>query len=56
MVEKAHGQIQIREYYQTETIHFLTKKKEWKDLKIIELYRVKLSMKKKQFLIGLKPV
>ena len=34
-VEKAHGQIEIREYYQTETIRFLTKKKEWKGLKSI---------------------
>ena len=34
-IEKAHGQIEIREYYQTETIRFLTKKKEWKGLKSI---------------------
>lgn len=34
-VEKAHGQIEIREYYQTETIRFLTKKEEWKGLKSI---------------------
>ena len=34
-VEKAHGQIEIREYYQTEDIKWLTKKKEWKGLKSI---------------------
>ena len=35
-IEKAHGQLEIREYYQTERIGFLTKKKEWKGLKSIE--------------------
>ena len=34
-VEKAHGQIEIREYYQTEEIRWLTQKKEWKGLKSI---------------------
>ena len=31
--EKAHGQIEIREYYQTEEIKWLESKKEWKGLK-----------------------
>ena len=34
-MEKAHGQIEIREYYQTENIRWLEKKKEWKGLKSI---------------------
>ena len=34
-VEKAHGQIEIREYYEIEMIRFLTKKKEGKGLKSI---------------------
>lgn len=34
-VEKAHGQIEIREYYQTEEIGWLAQKKEWKGLKSI---------------------
>ena len=34
-VEKAHGQIESREYYQTENIHWLTQKKVWKGLKSI---------------------
>ena len=34
-MEKAHGQIEIREYYQTEKIRWLEKKKEWKGLKSI---------------------
>ena len=33
--EKAHGQIEIREYYQTEEIKWLESKKEWTGLKII---------------------
>ena len=33
--EKAHGQIEIREYYQTEGIKWLESKKEWKGLKSI---------------------
>ena len=32
-VEKAHGQIEIREYYQTEETRWLAQKKEWKGLK-----------------------
>lgn len=34
-VEKAHGQIEIREYYQTEGINWLEQKKDWKGLKSI---------------------
>ena len=34
-VEKAHGQIEIREYYQTEQIGWLSQKKEWAGLKSI---------------------
>ena len=34
-VEKAHGQIEIREYYQTEEIKWLFGKKNWKGLKSI---------------------
>ena len=33
--EKAHGQIEIREYYQTEDIKWLSQKKKWKGLKSI---------------------
>ena len=34
-IEKAHGQIEIREYYQTEEIRWLSQKKNWKSLKSI---------------------
>ena len=34
-IEKAHSQIEIREYYQTEMISWLNCKKEWKGLKSI---------------------
>lgn len=34
-MEKAHGQIEIREYYQTEEIGWLSQKKNWKGLKSI---------------------
>lgn len=37
--EKAHGQIEIREYYQTEDIKWLEQKKEWKGLKSIGMER-----------------
>lgn len=37
--EKAHGQIEIREYYQTEDIRWLIQKKEWKSLKSIIMER-----------------
>ena len=38
-VEKAHGQIEIREYYQTEDIGWLEQKKQWKGLKSIGMER-----------------
>ena len=34
-IEKAHSQIEIREYYQTEDIKWLSQKKNWKGLKSI---------------------
>lgn len=34
-MEKAHGQIEIREYYQTKEIRWLSQKKDWKGLKSI---------------------
>ena len=34
-IEKAHGQIEIREYYQKENIRWIGKKKDWKGLKSI---------------------
>lgn len=34
-IEKAHGQTEIREYYQTERISWLSQKKEWEGLKSI---------------------
>ena len=34
-VEKAHGQIEIREYYQTEDIVWMPQRKQWKGLKSI---------------------
>lgn len=37
--EKAHGQIETREYYQTEDIRWLEQKKEWKGLKSIIMER-----------------
>ena len=37
--EKAHGQLEIREYYQTEDIKWLTQKKAWKGLKSIIMER-----------------
>ena len=38
-VEKAHGQLEIREYYQTQDIKWLSQKKEWKGLKSILMER-----------------
>lgn len=40
--EKAHSQIEIREYYQTQDIKWLTGKKEWKGLKSIALEKKSL--------------
>ncbi len=37
--EKAHGQIEIREYYQTEDVVWLERKKDWKGLKSIAMER-----------------
>lgn len=37
--EKAHSQIEIREYYQTEDIRWLAQKKDWKGLKSIAMER-----------------
>ena len=34
-IEKAHGQVEKREYYQTEDIRWLVQKKEWKGIKSI---------------------
>ena len=83
--EKAHGQIESREYYQTEDIKWLSQKKSWKGLSSIvmekktidktaaqnlniirkwslsilkpaQLTRHKLSMRKKRFVISLRPI
>ena len=40
--EKAHGQIEIREYYQTEDLHWLSRKKEWKGLKSIGMEKKRI--------------
>ena len=37
--EKAHGQIETREYYQTERIRWLSQKKDWKGMKSIIMER-----------------
>ena len=37
--EKAHGQIETREYYQTDDINWLSQKKNWKGLKSIGMER-----------------
>ena len=34
-IEKAHSQIEVREYYQTENIKWLPQKSQWKGLKSI---------------------
>ena len=38
-VEKAHGHIEIREYYQTADIHWMSGKSNWKGLKSIGMVR-----------------
>lgn len=38
--EKAHGQIEIREYYQTEEIKWMGQKKNWKGLKSIVMEKL----------------
>lgn len=35
--EKSHGQIEIREYYQTNDIKWLTNKNKWKNIKSIRI-------------------
>lgn len=47
--EKAHAQIEIREYYQTEEIKWLESKKEWKGLKSIGMEEKTISILYKQF-------
>lgn len=42
-MEKAHGQIEKREYYQTDGINWLSMKKEWKGLKSIGMEKKTLS-------------
>lgn len=44
-VEKAHGQIEVREYYQTEDIKWLTQRSKWKKLKSIGMERKTLTKK-----------
>lgn len=41
--EKAHGQIETREYYQTEDIKWLSQKKDWKGIKSIAMERKTLT-------------
>lgn len=43
--EKAHGQIETREYYQTEDIGWLEQKKAWKGLKSIAMERKSIEKK-----------
>lgn len=43
--EKAHGQIEPREYYQTEDTGWITQRKDWKGLKSIEKDGVKKTEK-----------
>lgn len=45
-VEKAHGQIEKREYDQTDKINWLTMKKEWKGLKSIGMEKRRFGAKK----------
>ena len=40
--EKAHGQIETREYYQTEDIKWLSQKKNWKGLKSIVMEKKRI--------------
>lgn len=46
--EKAHSQIEIREYYQTEDICWLKRKKEWKGLKSIAMEKKSIEKKGKK--------
>lgn len=45
-IEKAHGQIEKREYYQTDKISWLAMKKEWKGLKSIGMEKRRFVTKK----------
>ena len=47
-IEKAHGQIEIREYYQTEDILWLSQKKDWKGMKSILMERKTIEKKGKK--------
>lgn len=47
-IEKAHGQIEIREYYQTEDIRWMPQRKEWKGLKSIGMEKKTLRRKEKE--------
>lgn len=50
--EKAHGQIEIREYYQTENIRWLSQKKHWKGLRSIGMEKktlIKHGIKKYEY-------
>ena len=44
--EKAHGQIEIREYYQTEDIRWLSQKKNWKGLRSIVMEKKRIETRK----------
>ena len=50
--EKAHGQVEIREYYQTENIRWLSQKKNWKGLRSIGMEKktlIKNGIKKYEY-------
>lgn len=50
--EKAHGQVEIREYYQTENIRWLSQKKNWKGLRSIGMEKktlIKHGIKKYEY-------
>lgn len=47
-IEKAHGQIEKREYYQTEDIGWNEEKKEWEGIKSIGMVRTTINGENKQ--------
>ncbi|WP_242951310.1 ISAs1 family transposase [Clostridium kluyveri] len=47
-VEKSHGQIEVREYYQTEDIKWLTNREKWKNLKSIGIVEKTIKRKDKE--------
>ena len=49
--EKAHGQIEIREYYQTDDIKWLSVRKEWKGLKSIGMEKKRMEDESKRQII-----